>query len=356
LEKLVTKPKICVYAISLNEEKFIERFSASCEGADMVLLADTGSTDRTVQLARYLGITCYEIAVRPWRFDTARNTALSLIPADYDICIALDVDEILLPGWRDLVEDAWREGTTRLQYRFDNGGGNVFDHQKIHARHGYTWHNLCHEMIQPDPRTQESYTVIEDILIEHHPDPDKSRGQYLPMLRSAITENPYSSRDRWYFARELFYTNDYTHAIREFEHYLGMPGAIWHHERSFALRHIGHCHMAQQQYAQALTAYRRAVDESRWIRDTWCDLGQACYELNLWQECFYAATQGLTITQREYVFTSTPVPWGWKLYDLAALAAHNLGMKEQAIQYGGMALEMNPTDARLLRNCEVYLA
>jgi tetratricopeptide (TPR) repeat protein len=348
--------KIAVYAISLNEEKFIERFSASCEGADLVLLADTGSTDRTVPLARYLGITTYEIAIRPWRFDSARNTALALIPGDYDICIALDVDEVLVPGWRELVEDAWRSGTTRLQYRFDNGGGNVFDHQKIHSRHGYTWHNLCHEMIAPDPRIKESYTVIEDILVQHHPDPEKSRAQYLPMLLAATTENPFSARDRWYFARELFYVQDYTHAIREFEHYLDMPQAIWHHERSFALRHIGHSHMALKQTESALAAFRKAVDASRWIRDTWMDLSQCCFELGLWQECFYAATQGLTITQREYVFTSGPMPWGWKLYDLAALAAYNMGMKEQAIEYGARALEINPQDERLLKNIEYYLA
>ena len=350
-----TKPKICVYAISLNEEKFIERFSASCEGADLVLLADTGSTDHTVQLARYLGITCYEISVRPWRFDSARNTALALIPADFDICIALDVDEILLPGWRGLVEDAWREGTTRLQYRFDNGGGNIFDHQKIHSRHGYSWHNLCHEMIMPDPRIREQYTVIQDILIEHHQDKTKSRSQYLTMLEAAVKENPYSSRDAWYLAREYWYCQQYQKCIDEFNRYLTMPGATWHHERSFAQRHIGLSYMALKQAEPALKSFRAAIDTSRWIRDTWCDLSQACFELNLWQECFYAAQQGLTITNREFVFTSGPEPWGWKLYDLAALAAHNMGMKETAIHYGGIALEMNPEDPRLLKNCEVYL-
>ena len=350
------KPKICVYAISLNEEKFIERFSASCEGADLVLLADTGSSDHTVQLARYLGITCYEISIKPWRFDSARNAALALIPSDYDICISLDVDEVLLPGWRGLIEDAWREGTNRLQYRFNNGGGNIYNATKIHARHGYSWHNLCHEMIAPDPRIKEQWTVIEDVLIEHKPDPTKSRGQYLPMLEAAKKENPYSSRDAWYLAREYWYYKQYQKSIDEFERYLAMPSSVWHHERSFAQRHIGHCYMALKQSESALKAFRSAVDTSRYIRDTWMDLSQACYELNQWQECFYAAIQGLTITKREPVFTSGPAPWGWKLYDLAALAAHNLGMKETAIHYGGKALELNPEDPRLLKNCEHYLS
>ena len=81
--------KIAVYAISKNEEEFVERFCASAKEADLILIADTGSTDNTVGLARSLGATVYDISVRPWRFDKARDTALNLIPGDYDVCISL---------------------------------------------------------------------------------------------------------------------------------------------------------------------------------------------------------------------------------------------------------------------------
>jgi len=347
--------KICVYAIALNEAKFVEKFYSSAKAADMIVLADTGSTDATVDIARELGITVYDISVKPWRFDTARNTALSLIPKDYDICISLDMDEILTPGWRDLVTDAWRPGTTRLQYKFNNGAGNIFNATKIHSRHGYNWRHLCHEMIEIDPRVKEQWSVIDDILIEHYPDTTKSRGQYLTQLEAAVKEDPYSHRYSWYLAREYWYYRRYEDSIREFDRYLAMPSATWHHERSFALRTQGKCLRLLNQTDQALQKLRLAVDTSRYIRDTWLDLAQACYELKQWQECFYASIQGLTIKNREYVFTSGPEPWTWKLYDLAALAAHNLGMKDTAIHYGGCALEMNPSDMRLLKNCEYYL-
>lgn len=348
--------KICVYAIALNEENFVERFSASCEGADLVIIADTGSTDRTVQLASYLGITVYNISIKPWRFDHARNAALALIPEDIDICVSMDMDEILTPGWRKAIEDVWTPTTTRLQYRFNNGGGNVFNATKIHSRKGYSWHHLCHEMIDMDPRMTQTWAVTNELLIEHHPDTSKSRGQYLPMLRASVTERPHDSRDSWYLAREFYYHKDYAQAIKEWDRYLTLPGATWHHERSFALRHMGKCYMALKDHNKALKHFRLAIDESRYIRDTWLDLAQACFDLGQWQECFYAATQGLTITQREYVFTSGPEAWGWKLFDLAALAAYNLKMKEQAIDYGAKALEINPTDPRLLKNVEYYLA
>lgn len=44
--------KIAVYAISKNEEQFVERFCNSAKDADLILIADTGSTDGTVEKAR----------------------------------------------------------------------------------------------------------------------------------------------------------------------------------------------------------------------------------------------------------------------------------------------------------------
>ena len=137
--------KIAIYAISLNEQDFVQRFYESCQEADYIILADTGSTDQTVEIARELGITTYEITVSPWRFDSARNIALGLIPKDCDVCVALDLDELMTPGWRDVIEQNWQEATTRLQYRFNNQG-NIYNATKIHKRTGYSWRHLIHEM------------------------------------------------------------------------------------------------------------------------------------------------------------------------------------------------------------------
>lgn len=124
--------KICVYAISKNEEMFVERFCTSAADADMIIIADTGSTDGTVELARKHGAIVNEICVTPWRFDDARNAALALIPKDIDVCVSLDLDEELQPGWREEIERVWKKDTTRLTYGFDWGCGIVFKYEKIH--------------------------------------------------------------------------------------------------------------------------------------------------------------------------------------------------------------------------------
>jgi glycosyltransferase involved in cell wall biosynthesis len=102
--------KVAVYTICKNEEKFVERWYASSVDADYHILTDTGSTDNTVKIARSLGITVNEILLKPFRFDDARNASLISIPTDADYCIALDVDEVLAPGWREALEKAFDAG------------------------------------------------------------------------------------------------------------------------------------------------------------------------------------------------------------------------------------------------------
>src|SRR5215467_10713693 len=107
--------KIAVYAIAKNEAKHVERFVRSCDGADVVLVADTGSTDATRQLLTESAAATIDLNIRPWRFDDARNAALALVPPDIDICVSLDLDEVLTAGWRARIEAAWSPGTTRLR-------------------------------------------------------------------------------------------------------------------------------------------------------------------------------------------------------------------------------------------------
>ena len=65
--------KVAIYTIALNEEQFVKSWYDAAKDADYLMIADTGSTDRTVELARELGIVVHSIKVTPWRFDDARN-------------------------------------------------------------------------------------------------------------------------------------------------------------------------------------------------------------------------------------------------------------------------------------------
>jgi glycosyltransferase involved in cell wall biosynthesis len=318
--------KIAVYAISKNEEQFVKRFCESAKEADVVLIADTGSTDNTVQLAKECGAQVYTIGINPWRFDKARDTALALVPMDIDVCVSLDLDEELQPGWRQEIERVWKEDTTRLRYKFDWGAGIAFFYEKIHHRKGYHWHHPCHEYPVPDVRTKEVWAQTDMLLVIHKPDPTKSRGQYLDLLLLAVTEDPRCPRNAFYYARELTFYRKWQEAVDALNKYLAMPEATWPNERCYAMRLLG-----------------KSYDELGWDGLVWHR--RACAE---------APSNALKIKNKEAVYTMDPTVWGALPHDLLAIAAHHLGMKEKAIEQGEIALKLEPQNERFIANLAYY--
>jgi len=344
--------KIAVYAISKNEEQFVQRFCDSAKDADLILIADTGSTDKTVEYALECGAKVHDICISPWRFDKARDAALALIPRDFDVCISLDLDEVMEPGWREEIERVWQENTTRLRYKFDWGCGISFFYEKIHHRHGYHWHHPVHEYPRPDGRTQEIYAHTDMLLVSHHPDPTKSRGQYMPLLELAIKEDPHCPRNAFYHARELTFYSRWQEAIEALNRYLAMPEATWPNERCYAMRLLGKAHEELGMVHEGLKWYRLACAEAPNTREPWCELAVATYRLSMWPESYGASLSALNITDRQLVYTCDPSVWTEKPYDYASIAAWRLGLKDQAIEFCKKALEFNPTDTRLLTNLQ----
>ena len=352
LHKRGRKLKIAVYAISKNEEMFVEKFCNSAKGADYVIIADTGSTDNTVESAKAAGAIVHSICITPWRFDLARNAALALIPADVDICISLDLDEVLEPGWREEIERVWTEKTTRLRYFFDWGCGIKFKYEKIHARKGYMWHHPCHEYPIPDPRTKEVWSDTDMLLVSHHPDPTKSRGQYLDLLEVSVKEDPRCPRNAFYYARELSFYRKWDEAIVALNRYLTMPEATWGNERCYAYRVLGQCYEEKGMQWEAEGAYHKACAEAPNTREPWCAISLLKYRQSQWAECYGAAMRALSIKDKQLVYTCDPEVWGFKAHDLASISAWHLGLRDISIEQAQLAVEAAPDNQRLKANLE----
>jgi tetratricopeptide (TPR) repeat protein len=343
--------KIAVYAIALQEAKFAQRFCKYAKEADLIFVADTGSTDDTVSILHEHGAAVAQIRIKPWRFDDARNAALSMLPTDIDVCVSLDLDEVLEPGWREEIERVWTPKTTRLRYGFDWGCGIVFQYEKIHARYGYRWTCPVHEYPVPD-RITEVWADTDKLLVVHKPDPEKSRGQYLDLLRVSVEENPTEPRNAFYYARELSFRSQWREAIEQAQRYLSLPRATWANERCYAMRVMGKSYQELGQWHEALKWFRNASSEAPDTREPWYDLALACYHTHRWQECLGAALTCLSILNREKAYTVDPKVWGAPPHDLASIAAYNLQLYGAALRHAIKAVELDPSDMRLRRNLE----
>lgn len=341
--------KIAVYSIAKNEAQFVERWYESAKDADYILICDTGSTDSTVADAEALGINVTHIKVDPWRFDVARNASLDAIPDDIDLCIALDMDEVLVKGWRAHAEEAWRQGFTRPRYSYtwswneDGTPGLVYGGDKIHARAGARWKHPVHEVLDL-PGEIQGWCGLE---ILHFPDTSKSRSQYLPLLELAVQEDQEDDRNAHYLAREYFFSGNYEKAAAEFVRHLNLPRAVWVPERAASMRYLFKI-TGDQSFLDA------AIVECPDRREAWVELAQLEHDRHQWWACLDASINALKIKSRPLEYLTEAFAWGALPHDLAAIAAFNLGLFAEAEYQGGEALKFSPTDTRLIDNMRFY--
>jgi len=353
--------KVVLYTISKNEEAFCERFYNSAKEADEVIVADTGSTDGTVAKLRSLGATVHEIKVDPWRFDDARNASLNFVPSDTEICVCIDLDEVLTPGWRAEVEKAWTANTTRLRYQYwwsvnpDDTPGVSFWYDKIHSRFGYRWVNPVHEVLAIYGRP-EVQSFCDKFTLKHFPDHTKSRGSYLPLLELSVKEDPENDRNSHYLGREYMFYGQPDKAIEELKRHLSLKSSTWTSERAASMRFIARCYNTKGDHIEAVAWALRATAEAQFDREGWVELARYYYHQKDWVGVYFAATKATDITIRPASYICEPFAWGSEPWDLKALAAHNLGLKQVALDAGLKALEFEPNDERLKNNVTFYKA
>jgi glycosyltransferase involved in cell wall biosynthesis len=377
--ELETPPKkITVYAISKNEEKYVDKFMRSVQEADEVIILDTGSTDKTVELFKAWGATVHETKFEPWatldeydllvaegkkpfRFDTARNMVLDLVPENTDICVSLDIDEVLPADWRTKLEAAWTGDTNRVRYLFgwkmdkQDKPEIFFTYAKIHSRQGYEWRYPAHEYLFPKPSTVEHVKHLPDFTVKHYPDSTKCRSYYIHLLKLGVRENPESERAAYYYGRELVFTGEPEKGIAELKRYLLLPKATWAEERAKVCKFIANAYDALNKHDLVISWLLHGVAEQPAIRDNWVTLAETYYALKDYLGCYYAIRQALKIKECRAGHATHAKCWGYFPHELASVCAFQLGLKEQAALHLQNALIYSPNDPELLSKKEALV-
>lgn len=347
--------KICVYAITKNESKFVQRWYDSMKEADEIYVLDTGSDDNTVELLKKLGVKVVTKVIKPWRFDTARNESLNLVPNDTDICVCTDLDEVFEKGWRKELEKNWKPTTTRARYNYnwkldENNKPLVnFYIEKIHKRQGYKWTHPVHEVLTYE-NLYENKITIDSITVNHYPDDKKSRSSYLPLLELSVKEDPNDDRNMHYLGREYMYYEKNEEAIKTLKKHITMQKATWKDERAASMRFIGRCYLRLKDYDNASFWYEKAIKEAPYLRDAYVEKAMLYYNQKNYQEVENYCLKALKIRTHSKSYINEMFSWNETIYDLLSIATYYLGKYDYSLLFANLALEINPNDERLLNN------
>ncbi len=355
----MNKYKVVVYAISKNEEKFVDRWFNSMKEADEIYVLDTGSTDNTVKKLKEHKIKVTKKIIDPFRFDVARNISLNLVPKDTDICVCTDLDEVLLPGWRKTLENIWDKNTTRLAYNYnwlieDDIPKVNFYTEKIHTRNDYTWTHPVHEVLKYIGSKTEVKKTTDSITLNHYPDNTKSRSNYLPLLELSVLEDPMDDRNMHYLGREYMYYGMWNKSIDTLIKHLKLPSAKWRDERCASMRFIARDYQELGRIDEARMWLKKAIDEAPYLRDPYVEMALLEYKENNLKEVKEYCFKALKITTHEKTYINEISSWDHTIYDLLSICYFYENRINDAIYYIDKALEISPNNERLLKNKEVF--
>ncbi len=353
--------KICVYAIAKNEIKFVDRWYKSVKEADYICALDTGSTDGTFERFKKLGIITKQKYYEDFRFDTARNDSLKLIPNDADICVCVDIDEFFAPGWSKILKENWKENTTQARYRYtwnfnpDGSEGIVFMGEKIHKNGLFKWSHPVHEILKQTHKFQNNIISLPQIQLNHKADITKSRSRYLPLLELSVKEDPFDDRNMHYLGREYMFHGNYDKAIETLIKHLNLPTSNWDLERSASLRYIANCYKNKNDIANQEKFLQLAILEASSIREPYYDLAVFYFEQQNYVQSALIFNEMLKIKENQLNYMTNPQCWGSLPYDYLSICFYFLHDHSKAISAVQNAIKLNPNDSRLSNNLKIFI-
>ena len=367
LNDMDNKNKICVYAICKNEEIHVDAWVDSMSEADSIVVLDTGSEDRTVELLEKRGVKVSVKKIDPWRFDVARNESMKLVPEDCNILVCTDLDEVFEPGWANVVRENWVNGKSHMgwfKYAWshdDNGNdGHVYEFNKIHDR-CFKWAYPVHECLVVNEECKEMVLADSNVFFDervklhHWPTFKESRNNYMGLLKVRLEENKDDLMSYIYLAREYTFYEKYKECIDICE------DALKKFADSSEKALLSYCEILAGESCEKLkdndkakSHYVKAIAICPEYRDPYFNLGKMYYfESNFInaKTCFEA---GLLKTERHYWWHENGDAFGYQYYDLLSFAQYQLGFKKDSLVSAFKAYSLNPEDERLKQNINFF--
>jgi tetratricopeptide (TPR) repeat protein len=263
-------PTVSLCMIVKNEEAWLAECLESVKDVvDEMVIVDTGSTDRTVDIARGYGARIYHL---PWRHDFAAARNESLRHARSDWILILDADERLDAVNRERLRAIVRSKYDGVFVRIDSPvqslqsglvDVSVFT-RLFRNRPGVRFEGIIHEQILPSIQRTGGRVADSDLTIFHAgyaKDAEAMRQKHLrnlTLLEKQVAGQPDFALGVFHLGEAYQLCERYEDARAAYRRALDL-GGLTPDLRAQVHQNLAYIFLQQDRYADALEASRQAL-------------------------------------------------------------------------------------------------
>ncbi|MCX7922732.1 MAG: glycosyltransferase [Clostridia bacterium] len=348
---------ISLCMIVKNEEETLGKCLESvCDIVDEIIIVDTGSTDKTKEIAKGFTSKIYDFE---WidDFSAARNYSFSKATMDY--IFWLDADDVLLEEDRqkfkrlkETLEPEVDVVMMRYNYAFDEHGNVTLTHlrERLSKRSkNFKWKDPIHEYLEFNGKV-----ITEEINITHKR-VHNATGRNLRVFERMVAEGKtFSPRNLFYYAKELYYNARYKDATEYFNKFLDSEKG-WLEDNINACYTLARCYKALKDGKNTLRALFKSLEYDTPRAEICCELGGYYMDIKDYKKAifWYELATKLNRPEGSWGFILSDC-WGYLPYIQLCVCHYRIGNIDESIRYNERAGEYKPNDKSVLQNRDFF--
>lgn len=343
---------ISLCMIVRNEEDSLGRCLSSVKDAvDEIVIVDTGSTDRTKEIAASFGAVIYDFewiddfaAARNYAFEQATQTFILWLDAD-DVIEQEDLKRLLALKSKELPYDSI---TMHYHLTFDSAGKPLYSLRRnrlVRRSCGFRWHGPVHEYLAVSGRIHHS-----DVAVTHRKDKEHTDRNLRIYLKRLEAGEVFSPRDQYYFANELRDHARLEEAARLYEQFLE-SGLGWVEDNIGACMKQADCYGRLGQPDRQIASLLRTLRYDSPRAEFCCEIGAAFLEQKRYEQAIYWFKQATQLEKPQHLMGATDnASWTWLPHLQLTVCYDRIGNRSKALEHHKKAQSYNPNHPSIVYN------
>lgn len=348
---------ICM--IVKNEEDVLGRcLNCAKEFADEIIIVDTGSTDKTKDIAALYTDKIYNF---PWinDFSAARNFSFSKATQEY--VMWLDADDVVdyknsqaIKTLKSSLDPAVDMIMFKYDVAFDENENTTFSYyrERIFKRSmEYRWISEIHEVIPISGNV-----VYSPIAIFHKKINPNEPERNLKIFEQMVADGKkLDARQKYYYARELYYNARYQEAIERLLLFIN-DGQGWVENNISACSDLANCYNKLGQESLALESLFKSFRYGPPRAEVCCEIGKYFLEKNDYYTAifWYKLASERPIQEENGAFVLRDC-YGFTPFLQLCVCYDRLGDYRTANKYNQKAGKLKPNNAGYLYNKQYFV-